>query len=153
MLRVLRQVNFSGFTLMEVLTALAILGSTAFVLLSIHYNAMKLHEEALGISDDYQLLSIVCSKAEMGVLSGALTDSGDFGDKFEGYSWSYTATPIGSDPTVALYAVNVTLNKPDDESRNINFLCYGLSMETQSNSLTGSVKNGVTSSSSSSRTR
>lgn len=141
----LKNIRFSGFTLMEVLTALAILGSTAFVLFNIHYNAMRLHEEALGISDDYQLLSMICAKAEMGVISGTLTDGGDFGDRFEGYSWSYSATPIGSDPTIALYAVNVTINKPDGEARNVNFLCYGLSMETQNNTLTGGVKNKTSS--------
>ncbi len=142
----LKNIRFSGFTLMEVLTALAILGSTAFVLFNIHYNAMQLHEEALGISDDYQLLSMICAKAEMGVMTGTLADGGDFGDRFEGYSWSYSATPMGSDPAIALYAVNVTLNKPDGEARNVNFLCYGLSMETQHNALTGSVKNKTSSS-------
>jgi len=146
-----RNLNFNGFTLMEILTALAILGGTAFVLLNIHYNAMRLHEEALGISDEYQLLSLACSRAEMGVLTGTLADGGDFGDRFEGYSWSYNATPMGSDPAIALYAVNVTLTKPDGDDRNINFLCYGLSMETLNNSLTGSVKNKSVSPASSSK--
>ncbi|MCX8063809.1 MAG: prepilin-type N-terminal cleavage/methylation domain-containing protein [Candidatus Hydrogenedentes bacterium] len=133
-------ISFKGFTLMEILTALAILGGSAFVLFNIHYNAMRLHEEALGISDEYQLLSFICSKAEMGVLSGTLSDGGDFGDNFEGYSWSYSATPMGSDPAISLYAVNVTLTNPEGETKNVNFLCYGLSMQTQENSLTGSAK-------------
>lgn len=135
-----RKSFLTGFTLMEILTALAILGGSAFVLLSIHYNAMRLHEEALSISDEYQLLTLACSRAEMGVLSGTLADSGEFGEKFEGYSWSYSATPVGSDPAVSLYAVNVTLNKPEGESKTVNFLCYGLSVQTQDNSLTGSVR-------------
>ncbi len=131
------QKNPSGFTLMEILTALAILGGSAFVLFNVHYNAMKLHQITINQTDENQLLYSACSRAEVGVLTGTLEASGDFGTSYEGYSWSYSAVAIGSDPSIPLYSVNVTLYTPENESKNLTFLCYDLSTETQTNNLTG----------------
>jgi len=126
-----------GFTLMEILTALAILGGSAFILFNVHFNAMKLHQVTITQTDENQLIYAACSRAEVGVLTGTLEGSGDFGTSYEGYSWSYSATAIGSDPSIPLYTVNVTLYTPENESKNLTFLCYDLSVENQTNDLTG----------------
>ncbi len=128
----------NGFTLMEILTALAILGGAAFILFNVHYNAMKLHQITITQTDENQLLYTACSNAEVGVLTGTLEDGGDFGTAYEGYTWNYIATAIGSDPTIPLYSVNVTLNTPENDTKNLTFLCYDLSVEGQGNELTGS---------------
>lgn len=122
---------------MEILTALAILGGSAFMLFNVHYNAMRLHQITIEQTDENQLMYAVCSNAEVGVLTGALEGNGDFGASYEGYSWSYVATPIGSDPSIPLYTVNVTLYTPKNESKTLTFLCYDLSVENQTNELTG----------------
>lgn len=129
--------SYCGFTLMEILTALAILGGSAFILFNVHFNAMKLHQITINQTDENQLLYATCSRAEVGVLTGTLEGSGDFGTTYEGYSWSYVATAIGSDPSIPLYSVNVTLYTPENENKNLTFLCYDLSVENQTNNLTG----------------
>ncbi len=129
--------SYWGFTLMEILTALAILGGSAFILFNVHFNAMKLHQITINQTDENQLIYAVCSRAEVGVLTGTLEGSGDFGTSYEGYSWSYVATAIGSDPSIPLYSVNVTLYTPENENKNLSFLCYDLSVENQTNNLTG----------------
>ncbi|MGC8737113.1 MAG: type II secretion system protein [Candidatus Hydrogenedens sp.] len=126
-----------GFTLMEILTALAILGGSAFILFNVYFNAMKLHQITINQTDENQLVYAACSRAEIGVLTGTLEGNGDFGTSYEGYSWSYSATAIGSDPSILLYSVNVTLYTPENESKNLTFLCYDLTMENQTNDLTG----------------
>ncbi|HOK08421.1 MAG TPA: prepilin-type N-terminal cleavage/methylation domain-containing protein [Candidatus Hydrogenedens sp.] len=133
----LRNKRYLGFTLMEILTALAILGGAAFILFNVHYNAMKLHEATITQTDENQLIYAACSRAEVGVLTGTLEESGDFGPAYEGYSWNYIATAIGSDPSIPLYTVNVNLMTPSNENKTITFLCYDLSVEGQTNNLTG----------------
>lgn len=127
-----------GFTLMEILAALAILGGSAFVLFNVHFNAMRLHQVSFDMTDEYQLVNAVCSRAEVGVLTGTLEDGGDLGPRFEGYSWNYSAVPIGSDASIPLYMVTVNLNTPNNESKTYNFLCFNLNVETQDSSLSRS---------------
>ncbi len=122
---------------MEILVALAILGGAAFVLFNVYYNAMKLHQITIDQTDENQLLYTACSNAEVGVLTGELEGGGDFGTVYEGYTWNYIASAIGSDSSIPLYSVNVTLNTPENDTKNLTFLCYDLSVESQGNELTG----------------
>jgi len=116
-----------GFTLMEVLAALAILGAALAVLLSAHHQSLLLHQ----MVDDEVTMRLLLERsvafAEVEVISGALSGGGDFGARYPGYEWSYEATP-DEDELVPLFAVDVALTGPS-ETREVTFLCFNTGPE------------------------
>ena len=69
----------AGFTLVEVLVALAVLGGALFVLVNAHYTALHLHLMTQESVDERMLLESTVARAEMGVCQDELSGSGDFG--------------------------------------------------------------------------
>lgn len=115
----------SGFTLMEVLVALAILGTSLFVLVNAHFSAMNLIMDSAEVMDERMLLEGAAARAEIAVMMGNLAASGDFGAKFPGYGWSYQAQQVGVDQAVPLYQVTATLSKPEG-SASLDFFVFNI---------------------------
>lgn len=117
-----RRAGAAGFTLIEVMVALAILGAAVFVLLEAQSGSLRLQLEA----DEELTLSYLAaralSQAEVDVLAGNLSGSNDFGKRFDGYAYSYTAT-ASNEALPGYYALEVTLQGPT-ESRVIDTLIY-----------------------------
>lgn len=125
-----------GFTLLEVLAAVAIMGVALFVLLEAHYAAMNLN---VSVSEEVilrQLAETVIAKAEVEVLAGNLTDAGDFGERYADYRWSFDAVEAGSDEMVLLYSVMARVEGPIEE-RSYEFYVYDTSMTDQNPEGTG----------------
>ncbi len=87
----------SGFTLLEVLIALAIM---AIVLAAVY----RIHSQTLSMTaaNRFYTLAPMLAQGKMAQLettsSDAQTgDSGDFGERFPGYSWSVTAEEFSSE--------------------------------------------------------
>lgn len=120
-----------GFTLVEVLAALAILGGALFILLNTHYGALKLHEEMASAVLRRELIERVVSDAEFKVLSGTLTESGEFEGRYVGYTWSFNGTPTGGSEETPMpyYQVTATLRTPDGEEESLNFYVYDISSD------------------------
>ena len=118
-----------GFTLVEVLAALAILGGAMFILLNTHYSALRLHEEMASSVLRRELMERVVSDAEFKVLAGTLTESGEFEGRYAGYSWAFNGTPMGGSEEMPLpfYQVQATLRTPDGEEESLNFYVYNIS--------------------------
>ena len=118
-----------GFTLVEVLAAVAILGGALFILLNTHYSALRLHEEMADAVERRQLLERVVSDAEFKVLSGTLTESGDFEGVYTGYSWSFEGTPTGGseETPMPFYQVNATLRTPSGDEDTVSFYVFHIS--------------------------
>ena len=114
-----------GFTLLEVLMALAILGLALVVLLEGHHTALRLNQELTEEIVMRQLSESVVARAEVGVLSGNFSDSGDFGNRYPGYSWSFEAFEASDDELVLLYSVDVSVRGPEEE-RTLTFYVYDL---------------------------
>ena len=112
-----------GFTLVEVLAALSILGLALFVLLDAHYTSLKLHDQMTEEVVLRQLTETVVAKAEVGVLTEELSDAGDFGMRYPDYSWSYDAAQAGNDELILLYLVTATITGPS-EDRTLEFYVY-----------------------------
>jgi len=112
-----------GFTLIEVMAALAILGAALLVLLDNHYSAMRLHDATRETVTMSSLLHQATGLAEVEVQSGKSEGSGDFGPRHSGYAYSYAAAPVQKEQGVALYSVTVTVKAPDDE-RSLTILVY-----------------------------
>ncbi len=114
-----------GFTLLEVLMALAILGLALIVLLEGHHMALRLNQELTEEVVMRQLSESVVARAEVGVFSGTFSDSGDFGNRYPGYSWSFEAFQASDDELVLLYSVDVSVRGPSEE-RTLTFYVYDL---------------------------
>jgi len=107
----------TGFTLLEVLIAMAIM---AIVLVSV----FRLHSQTLSMTtaNRFYTQAPLLAQSKMaqleavssGVVSG---DSGDFGDKFPGYAWSVSTEDVSSEVLGEAAAdlkridVTVTLNE------------------------------------------
>jgi prepilin-type N-terminal cleavage/methylation domain-containing protein len=118
-----------GFTLVEVLAAVAILGGALFILLNTHYGALRLHEEMAETVERQQLLERVVGDAEFKVLSGTLSDSGEFEGAYAGYSWSFEGTPTGGteETPIPFYQVNAVLRTPGGDEEAVTFYVYHIS--------------------------
>jgi len=104
-----------GFTLIEVVAALAILGTAIFVLLDSHYAALALQISTEEEIVQRHLVETTVARAEVGVLTGELSGSGDFGNRYPGYTWAYNASRVGEDDRVHLYQLTVNVQGPDAE--------------------------------------
>lgn len=124
-----RRRGTEGFTLVEVLAALSILGGALFILLNTHYSALRLHEEMAASVERRQLLERVVSEAEFKVLSGTLTESGEFEGRYQGYSWSFNGKPTGGteETPIPFYQVDATLRTPEGEEEMLTFYVYNVS--------------------------
>jgi prepilin-type N-terminal cleavage/methylation domain-containing protein len=118
-----------GFTLVEVLAALAILGGALFILLNTHYSALRLHEEMASAVLRRELMERVVSDAEFKVLTGTLTEAGEFEGRYAGYSWSFNGTPTGGteEMPIPFYQVVATLRTPEGEEETLNFYVFDIS--------------------------
>ncbi len=103
----------AGFTLLEVVVALAILGSSMFVLLQTHLNALNAHERQQAKVLMNHLVVQALGRAELEIAAGTLSDSNDFGDRLEGYSYEFDAQLMG-ESWPNLYEVTVRITTPDE---------------------------------------
>jgi len=127
--------NNSGFTLIEIMVALTILGAAAYILMQGHFTALTLHSMTIEEVTMRQLTETVVSQAEAEVLIGNLSGSGDFGRRYPDYSWSYTAVKSG-EAEVLLYEVNLNVTGPFEE-RSLSFFTYNIGEEPLESAGTG----------------
>lgn len=113
----------AGFTLLEVLVALAVLGMSLFILLDAHYATLRLFDEAQEASAVRILLEKAIGDAEIQVLAGNVTGKGDFGLRYEEYSYSYTAVQVSQENMPGLFEITVELMGPF-ETRTMMFSIY-----------------------------
>ncbi len=99
----------AGFTLIEIMVALAILGMSAMVLLDAHYNALRLHADTRDQVLAQQFLEEAMGQAELQVAAGTLTGSGTFGKQYPDCSYSFVGQPSGAQQGIPLYEVVVSV--------------------------------------------
>ena len=114
-----------GFTLIEIMVAIAIIGTSLMILLDAHYNAMILFANARDEALMQGFLERVLGQAEVDLLAGNLEGSGDFGERYPGYSFSYTAQPVDKEQTVPLFEIVVNVQGPD-EDRSMNLIVFNM---------------------------
>ncbi len=104
----------AGFTLIEIVAALAILGSGLLVLVESHYNGMSLFATARDEAESQRFLRNAVDMAEAEVLTGKLTGEGDFGRRHPEFKYRFEA--VRPDDQIPLYQVQVTVTGPAGES-------------------------------------
>lgn len=113
----------AGFTLIEVMAALAILGTALFVLLDAHYAALRMNTMMSEEVSMRQFVESVASWAEVEVSAGNLAGAGDFGKRNPDYTWEFSATQESDDESVLLYSVEAKVTGPSEE-RLLKFYVY-----------------------------
>jgi general secretion pathway protein I len=111
----------SGFTLLEVMIAMAIM---AIVLVSVY----RLHSQTLSMTtaNRFYTQAPLLAQSKMSQLEATSSDvvsgdSGDFGDKFPGYGWSVSTDEVSSEAlgeaaeNLKRIDVTVTLNENEYE--------------------------------------
>lgn len=79
----------AGFTLLEVLIALSILGGSMIILLESHFATMRLFSETQDAAIEEMLMQEGTAMAEAEILSGEESGDGDFGEQHPDYKYSY----------------------------------------------------------------
>lgn len=125
--------NAAGFTMLEVLVALAILGTGLFILLQHHFASLSLLIEAQEQTLMRVLVRQVVAEAEREVLLGNDEGEGDFGDRYEGYRYTFSAKPFNEEDAPGLFEVTAKVTGPLDE-RELSFYIFdGTQIENDEN--------------------
>jgi general secretion pathway protein I len=101
--------NNEGFTLMEIIMALAILGISLFVLLETQFSSLSLFSNSQEVTLQNMLMDQAIVEAEIELLTGEEKGEGDFGDDFPEYSFSYESELVDENELPGLIEVKVTL--------------------------------------------
>ncbi len=114
-----------GFTLIEVMVALAILATALFVLLEAHYASLQMYDDSRDEVTKRTLWEWAIGKAKLEVSAGNFSGSGEFSKRFPDMSYSFEASPIGDDTGVQLLEVVVRITSPQEE-REMSFFAYDM---------------------------
>jgi general secretion pathway protein I len=87
----------SGFTLLEVMVAMAIMAIVLVSVYRMHTQTLTMNSAARFYTQAPMLAQSKLAQLEAEPSSIITGDSGDFGDKFPGYSWSITTDEISSE--------------------------------------------------------
>lgn len=115
--------NRGGFTLIEVLVALGILGVAMFVLLDSHYSALRMQNATMDEVELRALVELAVAEAELGILTNELAGEGDFGERYPKYRYSYETELQGQD-NVPLFQVTVTVTHEDRGDTTMEFFVF-----------------------------
>lgn len=136
-----------GFTLIEIMVTLAILGVGVFVLLEAHYGALRLFDDTQDEVLIRQFLQRAVAEAELAVVSGTLSGEEEFGERWEGYRYTFDATPVHELEGIKEFDVFVTLITPGEE-KTLSFLVYDMGAPGEgsdsADNLSNSTRNNVT---------
>ncbi|MFP4190884.1 MAG: type II secretion system protein [Candidatus Hydrogenedentota bacterium] len=117
-----RAMACGGFTLIEIMVALAVLGTALFVLVEAHYSAFRLFEESREEIIERQLLERVLHEAEVEVMAGEMNGADEFGARYPDYSYSFDAAQVG-DERLGLFEVHASLDTPNGD-RELSMYVY-----------------------------
>ena len=113
----------AGFTLLEIVVALAILGTSLVILLETHYAGMSMLADAQDTAFMQELIQIAVAESERGVLEGNDAGEDEFGKQYPGYSYTYAAVQVDEQNQAGLFDVTVTI-RGCPEAQQMRFFMY-----------------------------
>lgn len=102
----------SGFTLVEIMAALAILGLALFMLLQAHYAAMRLFGEVRNEALVRELVTKAVGMAELEIGTGKTSGSYEFGKRYPDYKFNFEVMSL-SEEAPGLVRIHVVVEGPD----------------------------------------
>ena len=112
-----------GFTLIEIVVALAVLGVGLVILIESHYAAASLYIKAEDTAMAEIAVGQAVAHAEREILSGKERGDGELGARFEGYTYEFDAKPMDKTENPGLFDVTVIVRGPNLE-RKVQYLVY-----------------------------
>ncbi len=110
----------AGFTLLEVMVALAIIAIALTAVFHVHSQTVVMANSTQFYTVAPLLAEQKMAQIETGLNEGREEDSGDFGDRFVGYRFQYTVQPVESETLGAvardLKRIDVTVSLNAGES-------------------------------------
>jgi type II secretion system protein I len=112
-----------GFTLIEVVVALAVLGVGLVILIESHYATVSLYVRAEDMAMAEMAVGQAIAQAEREVLSGKERGDGKLGARFEGYDYDFNAKAMDKTENPGLFEVTVNVRGPNLEKK-LTYLVY-----------------------------
>lgn len=114
-----------GFTLIEILIALAILSIAGITLVEANIGSMHLWNRYRETVIARQLLEQKMAEAEVEAISGNKSDSGEFENDYAGYKWSIESnTPESPLNEQSLYELVCTITAPTGREYTLTYIFY-----------------------------
>jgi len=101
--------NNEGFTLIEIIMALAILGLSLFILLETQFSSLNLFSDSQDVVTQNMLMDQAIAQAEIEILTGEEEGDGNFGDEYEGYAYAFESELVDEIEFPGLVEVKLTL--------------------------------------------
>ena len=114
-----------GFTLLEVVVALAILGTGLVMLMETQFATLVMFDDAQTQVTERMLLEWAIGEAERDAMTGSDSGDGDFGKRYPDYSYSYSATQVSAKEMPGLLEITVTVRGYDDSIEMVFFAYDG----------------------------
>ena len=100
----------AGFTLLEVMVAMAIMAIVLVSVYRMHSQTLTMNTAARFYTQAPMLAQSKLAQLEVASVGTIVGDSGDFGDKFPGYSWRISTDEVSSE---ALDEIGADLKRID----------------------------------------
>ena len=110
-----------GFTLIEILFALAILSVAGLALVEANLGSMRLWNRYRETVIARQLLEQKMAESEVESLSGSKNDSGEFENEYAGYKWTIESQPYTEQ---SLYEITCTITTPTNHKYSLTYILY-----------------------------
>ena len=108
-----------GFTLLEVMVAMSIMAIVLVSVYRMHSQTLTMNTAARFYTQAPMLAQSKLAQLEVASAGTIVGDSGDFGDKFPGYSWSISTDEVSSEPLGEIAAdlkrIDMTVSFNSDE--------------------------------------
>lgn len=115
--------NDAGFTLLEIVVALGILATAMVILVESHYGSLQIFDSAQDTAILDSFMEHAIGAAEPEVLAGTLQGDGDFGRRYPGYTYSFSAEAVNEEQSPGLFEVTVTV-RGLQSTRETKFLTF-----------------------------
>lgn len=114
----------AGFTLIEIVVALAILGTALVILLENQYASMRLYDDARHELEMDRFLRLALGIAETEVLAGKRSGGETFSRRYKDFKYKYSATEVDASRLPGLMEVEVQVSGPGNDTREAAVLVF-----------------------------